>query len=329
MNRRHVLTLLVGAAAGCSSQSSEPTATSEPTPATETASETPEPTSTETASPEPTATPGTAAGPDAIAASLNDVYADLEPALETLAVEGLDTDSLATRLDRVRQDIERQRGAEDADTERLQSLSDTRWIFDRIVRIFVRFDEAYALHSQLQSSYEASERTSETTAALNRIKTVATEAANSAGTATARYDGMDAFDPALDVTYAAFEDQMFRVSDTANALTPLARGLERAIPARVRYQEAAASYEEGSYRDAQGAFADLINDFTEALERFEDAEGLSGPLEAPLGTYLCESRAGRLACVEYRAACREQLDGNESRAERRRTQAEERYTECR
>lgn len=325
MNRRYVLTLLVGAAAGCSSQSSEPTSTPEPTPATETATGTPASTSTSTGSAEPTET---TAGIDAIVATLNEVYAELEPAFETLEVDGLDTDSLATRLDRVRQDIERQQATEDADTERLQSLSDTRWIFDRIVRTFVRFDEAYALHEQLRASYEASERTSETTSALNRFKTLATEAASSSGTATSRYDSMDAFDPELDITYAAFEDQVFRVSNTANALTPLGRGLERAIPARERYQQAAASYEEESYRDAQNAFADLILEFGDALDRFEDAEGLSGPLEEPLQTYLCESRSGRLACVEYRAACREQLDGNESRAERRRNQAEERYVEC-
>ncbi|AUV81492.1 hypothetical protein C2R22_07355 [Salinigranum rubrum] len=326
MNRRYALTLLVGVVAGCSSQSSEPTTTPEQTPPSETATETATATATAagTDSAEPTET---AVSADAIAASLNEVYAALEPALETLEVSDLDTDALAERLTRIRADIESAREAGE-DEDRLGSLSDTRWIFDRIVRTFVRFDEAYTVHDRLREAYAASETSEETTAALERLKTLATEAASSAGTATSRYDSMDAFDPALDVSYEAFEDHVFRVSDTANALTPFARGLERAISARARYQEAVASYENESYRDAQSAFADLLNAFTEVRDRFEDAEGLSGPLASPLETYRCEARAGRLACVEYRAACREQLDDNPDRAERRRTQAEQRYTEC-
>ncbi|WP_372913137.1 hypothetical protein [Salinigranum sp.] len=323
MNRRHALTLLVGVAAGCSSQSSEPTATPEPTPTTETDAETAAPTSTPT--PEPTVASVDA---DAIAASLNEVYAELEPALTTLEVSGLDLDALGARIGEIREDVDTAREAGVEDESRLQSLSDTRWVFDRIVRTFVRFDEAYTVHEQIREAYAASDVTEEARTALERLKTIATEAASSAGTATSRYDSMDSFDPALDVSYEGFEEPVFRVSDTANALTPLARGLERAIPARERYQQAVASYEDESYRDAQSAFADLVRTFTDARDRFADAEGMAGPLAPALEQYRCEVRAARLACVEYRAACREQLDGNPDRAERRRTQAEERYGEC-
>jgi TolA-binding protein len=323
MNRRHALTLLVGVAAGCSSQSSEPTATPEPTPTTETDAETAAPTSTST--PEPTAASVDA---DAIAASLNEVYAELEPALATLEVTGLDLDALGSRLGEIREDVDSAREAGVEDESRLQSLSDTRWVFDRIVRTFVRFDEAYTVHEQVREAYAASDVTEEARTALERLKTLATEAASSAGTATSRYDSMTGFDPALDVSYEGFEEPVFRVSDTANALTPFARGLERAIPARERYQQAVASYEDESYRDAQSAFADLVRTFTDARDRFEGAEGMAGPLAPALEQYRCEVSAARLACVEYRAACREQLDGNPDRAERRRTQAEKRYGEC-
>jgi hypothetical protein len=320
VHRRHALGLLIGAVAGCSSQSSEPTATPEPT-ATETATAS----ATATATPTPAVAMG---GIDGIVTALNEVYATLEPALETLEVSDLDTDALADRLGAVQAAIANERESESADADRLQSLSDTRWIFDRLVRAFVRFDEAYTVHEQLREPYAASELTSEATTALTRLQTLATEAASSAGTATSRYDSMESFDPELDVSYEAFEAQVFRVSDTANALTPFARGLQQAMQSRERYQQAVASYENESYRDAQNTFADLVREFTDARDRFEGAEGMSGPLAPALEQYRCEVGAARLACVEYRAACREQLDGNPEQAERRRTQAEQRYVEC-
>jgi TolA-binding protein len=323
MHRRHALTLLLGAVAGCSTQSSEPTATPDPTSTPETDPETAAPTSTPT--PEPT---DASADPDAIAASLNEVYAELEPAFETLEVSGLDLDALGERLRDIRADIDSVREAGVEDESHLRSLSDTRWIFDRTVRVFVRFDEAYTVHDQIREAYAASEATEEATAALERLKTLATEASSSAGAATSRYDSMDGFDPALDVSYETFNDQTFRVSNTADALTPFARGLESAIPARERYQRAVDSYENESYRDAQDAFAVLLRDFTEARDRFAGAEEMAGPLAPALKQYRCEASAARLACVEYRAACREHLDGNPDRAARRRTQAEERYGEC-
>ena len=331
MNRRHLLVLLASAAAGCSSQpaepTSEPTATTTetaPAPATETSTAT----DTDTASPSPTDGAGSDGGVDAIVSTLNDVYAELEPALDTLETGALDTDALTRQLETVRGGIESEREAGTVDADRLQSFSDTRWIFDRLVRTFVRFDAAYDVHADLGAAYRASDATDETTTQLAQFKTLADEAASASGTAVSRYDSIDSFDAALDVDYAAFEDPIFRVGDTANALTPLARGLEAAIPARERYQRAVATYDQGSYRDARNAFADLINTFSDALDRFERAEGMSGPLEPPHERYLCEADASRIACVEYRAACREQMDGSPDRAERRRSRAEQRYTSC-
>jgi TolA-binding protein len=333
MNRRHLLVLLTSAAAGCSSQPAEPT--SEPTataPATETetapATGTAQPTDTATASASPTDTGEGDGGVDAIVSTLNDVYADLEPALDTLEVAALDTDALVRRLETVRASIESQQEAGTVDADRLQSFSDTRWIFDRLVRTFARFDAVYDVHADLAAAYRANDATDRTTTQLAQLKTLAEEAASASGTAILRYDSIDSFDAALDVDYAAFEDHIFRVGDTANALTPLARGLEAAIPARERYQRAVATYDEGAYRDARNAFADLINTFSDARDRFERAERISGPLEPPHERYFCEAGAGRIASVEYRAACREQIDGNPDRADRQRSRAEQRYTSC-
>jgi TolA-binding protein len=275
------------------------------------------------------ATP-TAAGPsvDAVVASLNEVYAELEPALETLEVAELDFDALEARVRQVQRDIASLQEAGDAEETRLQSLSDTRWVFDRLVRTFVRFDDAYALHEVLREAYAASETTDEATTALARLETRASEAASAVQAAVSRYDSMDDFDPALDVSREAFRRPLFRVSDTANALAPLAQGLERAVPAREGYRESAATYEAGDYREARDAFDELLNRFTDAREWFERADRMAGPLGPAREQYQCEARAGRLACVEYRAACREQRDGNPDRAERRRQQARQRYQEC-
>ena len=333
MDRRHVLTLLAAAAAGCSSQPTEPTSTPDPTQtstetATDTATASPTETATDTATASPTDGAGSGSDIDAVVATLNGVYADLEPTLETLEVADLDTDALTSRLETARRNIERLREGGTADAERLQSLSDTRWIFDRLVRALARFDEAYDIHTELNAAYRASETTDETTNRLDRFATLADEAASSSGTAVARYDSMNSFDSALDADYATFEDQIFRVGDTANALTPFVRGLETAIPARERYQQAVESYADGAYRDAQNTFIDLVNTFSDARDWFDRADGIAGPLADPYEQYHCDARAARIACSDYRAACREQLDNDSGRAERRRMQAEQRYSEC-
>jgi hypothetical protein len=335
MHRRTLVVLLAATAAGCSSQSGEPTAT--PTPeqtGTPTASTTdtgpgsPTDTATETATTTPTDQPGSEGGVDAIVADLNTVYAALEPPLDSLDVSGVDTDALTRRLETVRTGIESQRDAGTVDGDRLQTLSDVRWIFDRLVRTFAWFDEAYGIHDDLDAAYRANEATEETAAQVDRLRTVAGEAGRASAAAVGRYDAVDSFDPALDVDYAAFEDPLFRVNDTAETLTPFARGLEAAIPGRAQYRRAITTYDDGSYREAQNTFADLVSTFSDAIDRFERADAISGPLEAPQGRYLCEADASRLACVDYRAACREQLDDNPDRAERRRTQADQRLSVC-
>ena len=159
---------------------------------------------------------------------------------------------------------------------------------------------------------------------------LATAAGNSSGTAVSRYDSIDAFDPALDVSYEGFETEIFRVSDTAGALTPLGQGLDAAIRARESYGQGVTQYENGSYRDGQDTFGSTLARFTDALDDFEEADeqGVAGPLGPHLDRYLCETRAARLACVEYRAACREQVNGDPDAAERRREQAERRFGQC-
>ena len=329
MHRRHVLVLLAGIA-GCSEGSPDPTSTATATPDT---TGTPTPTETDAATATATSTEGPTpadevGGIDAAVRALNDVYAEMEPALESLEVTGLDYGLLADRLGDAEAALA-SAGQDDAtDEERVESLSDTRWIFDRLVRAFTRLVEVYGVHTQLLADYRGSDYTDETASQAGRFRTLATEAANSSGTAVSRFDSLTEFDPALDVEFDAFETGIFRVNDTTQGLTPLALGLEAAIRAREDYVAAVSSYDAGDYRDAQGAFADLLNDFSDARDDFEAADGLAGPLEPHLDDYLCETRVARLACVEYRAACREQLDGDSDAAERRRTQAERRYTEC-
>lgn len=333
MRRRHALTLLVGLVAGCSNQPTDPTTTRTSTatgrPPTTTATTTAdEPgTDTETESPTGTDTPP-ASGIDAAVAGLNDIYAELQPTLETLTVTGLDEELLTSRLRTVKTALDGVAPSDSTEEARIQSLSDTRWIFDRLTRALLRVREVYGIHPPLRSAYDASTYTDEAASQSNRFQTLANEASSSVGTAVLRYDSMSEFDPALDVTYAAFEDQIFRVSDTVNGLVPFGLGLRGAIRARQRYEEGERLYGEENYRDAKNAFADALSTFTDAREQFEDAEVIVGPLESPLERYLCETTAGRLACTEYRTACREQLDGDESAAERRRAEAERRYTEC-
>lgn len=332
MNRRHALLVLVGALAGCSENSPEPTSTPTGTP---TATATATPSGTETEAPEPTAagTETTTETPtegdvEAAVAALNDVYGELRPALESLEATGLDYDLLADRLRATESALAGVTPANAAEEERVRSLSDTRWIFDRLVRTFGRLTEAYGIHAQLLAAYRGSEYTDETATLSAQFRTLAREAASSSGTAVTRYDAMSAFDPALDAQYDAFEPQIFRVSDTANALGPFGEGVDTATRSRQRYNQAVSLYDDGSYRDAQNAFIDLLSAFTDAREEFDEADDLSGPLDAHLGAYRCETRAARLACVEYRAACREQLDGDAAAAERRRAQADEQYTQC-
>ena len=332
MNRRHVLTLLIGAAAGCSTQQTDPTATPPPS---ETAEPTAEQTVTATATPTPpdeeeTPIPTELEGFEAAVTALNDVYAELRPTLETLEVSGLDYVLLADRLETTAAALASISPADDAEAERVRALSDTRWIFDRLVRSLTRVREAYGVHAQLFVNYRGNVASAETSALVGELQTLATEASNSAGTAVSRYDSLDEFDAALDVQFDSFEDELFRVSDTVQALTPIALGLRRAIPARSQYLDAVALYDEESYREGQNAFADLLSSFSRAREQFDaaDESGVTGPLEPFLADYLCESESARLACVEYRAACREQLDGNAERAQRRRQQGDRRYTEC-
>lgn len=333
MYRRRALALFVGVTAGCGTRSTGPTSTPSPERVTTTGSEP----DTATPSPTDTTTPTARDALEDAVTALNDLYAELEPALASLAVEGLDYELLTDRLQAARTALASAEASAtgsganttDAATEaRLRSLSDTRWIFDRLVRTFVRFREAYDVHERLHAAYRANDDTTETGSLSDRFVTLAREAASASSAAASRYDAMNEFDPALDVRYDAFEGPVFRVSDTAEALAPFGQGLETAIRAREGYRAAVTSYEEGSYRQARDAFADLLSDFTDARDDFEDAEGLSGPLESYLADYRCETRAARLACAEYRAACREQLDEDATAAERRRERAEERYTEC-
>lgn len=333
MHRRRALALFAGITAGCGTPSTDPTSTPPPTEgATTTGSEpaTATPPATETTTP---------AARDALedaATALNDLYAELEPAFASLAVDGLDYELLTTRLQAARTALASAESATgsgadatDAATEtRIQSLSDTLWIFDRLVRTFVRFREAYDVHERLHAAYRASDYTTETGSLSDRFVTLAREAASASSAAVSRYDAMNEFDPALDVRYGEFEGSVFRVSDTAEALAPFGQGLETAIRAREGYRAAVTSYEEGAYREARDAFANRLSDFTDARDDFEDVEGLSGPLGPFLADYRCQIRVARLACVEYRAACREQLDGDATAADRRRERAEERYTEC-
>lgn len=328
MYRRRALALLIGLAAGCSTQPGEPTATAD---ATGTADATPtveapdDGDATATAGSDATATPG---GVDGVVATLNAMYADLGPFLESLETDPLDAEALGAQLDRVEAGVASAREAGAADEARLQSLADTRWVFDRLVRTAVRLDEAYAVHEDVNAAYRASETSAETTADLDRLGTLADEAASAMGAAVSRFDDMDGLDPGLSVEYDRFEDELLRVADTANSLTPFTRGLRAAIPAREGYLAAVESYEAGSYREARDAFTDLLSRFTDARDRFEGAAELTGPLEAPYRRYVCESSAARIACTDYRAACREQLDGDADAADRRRQQAEERYGEC-
>lgn len=330
MHRRHVLVLLAGIA-GCSESSPDPTSTSTPD-ATEDSTPTDaddEPdAATETATPTQSPPPEETSGVDAAVRALNDVYAEMEPALESLEVTGLDYGLLVERLGDAEAALASADQDDAAEEARVESLSDTRWIFDRLVRAFTRLAEAYGVHTQLLADYRGSDYTDETATQAGRFRTLATEAANSSGTAVSRFDSLEEFDPALDVQFDAFETGIFRVNDTTQGLAPLGLGLETAIQAREGYVAAVSRYDAGEYRQAQGSFADLLNDLSDARDDFEAAEGLAGPLEPHLDDYLCETQAARLACVEYRAACREQLDGDSDAAERRRRQAERRYTEC-
>ncbi|WP_152040702.1 hypothetical protein [Salinigranum salinum] len=332
MHRRHVLTLLVGVVAGCSEQAPDPTATSTPPPTTAgepTATAEATPTTSPTTTTTTTATP-TAGGVAAAVLALNDVYAAMRPALESVEVSGLDYGLLARRLGDAEVALAGVTPTDAAEEARVRSLSDTRWIFDRLVRTFVRLREAYGIHTQLLAAYRAREHTGETGSLSAEFGRLATEAGNSSGTAVSRYDSVDAFDPALDVSYERFETEIFRVSDTVGALTPLGQGLDAAIRARESYEQGVTQYENGSYRDGQDTFGSALARFTDALDDFEEADeqGVAGPLGPHLDRYLCETRAARLACVEYRAACREQMNGDPDAAERRREQAERRFGQC-
>jgi hypothetical protein len=334
MHRRHVLALLAGVVAGCSEQAPNPT----PTVTTTTSRSTERPTTataetTPTTSPTPTATATatpTARGIDAAVLALNDVYAAMRPGLESVEVSGLDYALLANRLREAEAALAGVTPTDAAEEARVRSLSDTRWIFDRLVRTFVRLREAYGIHTQLLAAYRARAHTGETGSLSAEFGRLATEAGNSSGTAVSRYDSIDAFDPALDVSYEGFETEIFRVSDTAEALTPLGQGLDAAIRARESYAQGVTEYENGSYRDGQDTFGSALARFTDALDDFEEADdrGVAGPLGPHLDRYLCETRAARLACVEYRAACREQVNGDPDAAERRREQAERRFGQC-
>jgi hypothetical protein len=96
----------------------------------------------------------------------------------------------------------------------------------------------------------------------------------------------------------------------------------------VRYVRTVDLYDAGSYREAEDAFAELLSSFSRAREQFENAAGVSGALDPYLTDYVCDCTNARIACVEYRAACRAQLDGETGEAERRRAEGDRRYTAC-